>query len=231
MKSLHYLGDNIYWLTFSHRYHMCMTFWRITETKESTNSAMKNGMTLVDFMEWYAFEYGKGVFTYTADWAGFNVDNSDFKATYSMGNIDDFNKYDKMMNGLRNFIEGRLNSTDDPYYLIGTLDNDHETLKHEYAHALWSINSEYQELMKKKIMDLDPKVNNMLCKNLTKMGYSLRVHCDELQAYLSTGTETTKNPKDQFYTPLTKKQIGAIAEPFKDVFIQFSKGKLPRKKI
>jgi hypothetical protein len=208
-----------------------MTFWRISETKECVDDQMRENLTLVEYMEWYARKYGKGVFTYPDDWSGFNVDHKDFKKTYSSGNIPDYNKYDKMMNGLRHLIESRLKKDDQPYYLIGTKEDDFLTLKHEYAHALWGVNPQYSNAQGDNIDDLDKDTLAVLKKNLTKMGYGEAVHDDEVQAYLSTGVETMKDPKDKFYTPLTKRQIGKIAEPFRNTFIEFSKGKLPRKKI
>jgi len=231
VKALYNLGNNIYWLTFETKYEMGMTLWRISETKESTNPLMKHGLSLVDFMEWYADEYGKGIFTYPDDWAGYNVHQDDFKHTYSSGQIQDYNKYDKVMTGLRNYLEGMCNSSNPQYYLMATLEGDYDTLEHEYAHALWGISQEYQLAQKKNIEALDEKVRNTLCSNLLKMAYVEQVHEDEIQAYLSTGFDTVAPPKDKFYAPIVRKEMVKIAKSFINVFKDASKGKLPRKRF
>lgn len=225
MRSLHYLGDNIYWLTFDNKYDLCMHFWRVSEKKECPNEEMKQNLNLVDYMEWYAKKYGKGVFTYTNDWAGFNIPKSSFKATYSSGNLPDMNKYDKFMHGLRHFMEARLKSDSEDYYLIGTLEGADDVLKHEYAHALWGVNHEYKAKMTELLKAIDEKDQDVLCKNLQEMGYSEAVVNDEAQAYLSTGY-CLKVIKDQFYRPMSKKQIDQIAKPFAETFKEFSEGKL-----
>ena len=229
MKTLHNLGHNIFWLTFEKRYDLCMTFWRIAETRESPCPNIKNGITLVDFMEWYAEKYGEGAFTYANDWAGYNVSHEDFKKTYSSHNITDYNKYDKFMHGLRHFIESTLQKDTDNYYLIGTQEEDFSTLRHEYAHALWAMNPEYRQKQENLLKAVDPEIQSVICNNLQEMGYVADVHSDEAQAYLSTGFILKK--KDAFYKPLNKRIIDQIAKSFIDVFVEFSQGRLPGKKI
>lgn len=228
MKSLHYLGDNIYWLVFDNRYDLCMYFWRVSERKECPNEKLRENLNLVDYMEWYSNTYGKGAFTYPKDWAGFNVSSVDFKKTYSSGQLPDSNKYDKFMHGLRHLMESRLTKDSDLYYLIGTQENDFNTLNHEYAHALWGVNPEYKTKMTELLKTLDEADQNVLCNNLKEMGYSKEVLNDEAQAYLSTGY-VLKVIKDQFYRPMTKQKIDKIAKPFNAVFRQFSEGKIPKK--
>ena len=214
MRSIHHLGNNIYWLTFDNHYDLCMSFWRVSEMRESANPKMRDGMTLVDYMEWYAKEYGKGAFTYAADWHGFNVSDQDLKNTYCCSVVLDFNKYDRFMMGVQGQIESHLPG---PYYLIGTHYKDTKTLHHEYAHALWYIDSDYQACQRKNIANLNIALLKKLYSNLLKMGYAPDVHSDEVQAYLSTDMPRDRTTHD-LYKSINRKQFGKVAKPFIDTF-------------
>ena len=66
------LYPGIYHLNFAEHYDLCMHFVRYQEYYEGPEHREKI-FTLLDYMEWYAEEHGKGGFTYASDWSGFNV--------------------------------------------------------------------------------------------------------------------------------------------------------------
>lgn len=210
----------IYHLSFGSAYDLAMHFIRAQEYYESPKYWRKI-FTLVDYMEWYAKEKGKGAFTYPADWSGFNVPSSVLLDLYGKpGTIPDFNRYDDFMRVLVERLVKDCEGKD--FYLIGTSgaghqgDGDEEgVLMHEIAHGLYFVDSAYQNDMKVCMMQMPGDERKAASDALKKMGYHSSTVDDEIHAYASTG----------LCKPLEGILSEKTCEPFVDTFSRISKRK------
>jgi len=138
---------HVYRLHFSSHYELTMSFLRFQEYYESERYR-KRVFSLDDYMEWYAKVHGEGVFTYTEDWGGFNVPSWALLGVIKDSDgIPDLNKHDRRMFTVINWVADKEEGN--PFYFIGTseecIDGDHkDTLDHEIAHALFTVNEEYR---------------------------------------------------------------------------------------
>ena len=191
----------IFFLKFKRNYDLCMQFLRYQEFYESPNPKFRNHQfELLDFMDWYSHQYGNGCFTYPSDWAGFNIFGDIIKRVWDLG-ISDRNLYDYEMRDLyRKFLE---KYPDGRFYIIGAEDHpDAETtMRHEVAHGLYFISSDYKKKMAQLVKQLKKPFYKKICDALKKKGYTPKVYMDECQAYLSTGL-----PKS-FGVPLKKENL------------------------
>lgn len=178
------LSDRVYVLQFDNLYDLGMHFVRYQEFYESSNPRFKGQkFTIIDFMEYYAKDFSKrNLFTYPKDWDGYNIPMAVISNVQNMG-IDDFNKYDAFMLKL---IE------DIPYanecYILGSRIGDLGTMEHEIAHSLYFTNPEYKKEMLSIIESLPQEYIDDLIEYLARMGYHSDVYYDEIQAFMSTGS-------------------------------------------
>jgi len=210
------IKEKIFLLTFDNHYDLAMHFVRFQEYYESPNpSFKKKTFTLIDFMEYYAKTYGKGVFSYTQDWGGFNISAQVLSEVFKVG-IPDWNKYDFFMK--RIFIEMKKKYPKMDFYLIGSITGNQSITNHELAHAFWTVNDEYKKEMTFLLKNTNPQMINVMSKFLLENMYDVNVLEDELQAYLCTGLTSgmekilTENNID----------IEAEAKPYQEVFARYS---------
>lgn len=196
--SLHQVRDQIFHLKLNTRYNTNMCFWRYSEYGESSYW-QERVPTLVEFMSWYSQEHSTAryedgiaeVFSYTTDWAGFNIPSTTFDILLpekEPSPIKDWNQYDSIMlaavTHIRSIVHGKS------FYLIGTAmeDRDSEdTLLHEMSHALYFLCADYKEKQQKILLNINAKWRVSLKKVLKKMMYADSVIEDEMIAYISTG--------------------------------------------
>ncbi|MCZ2224806.1 MAG: hypothetical protein LC122_14385 [Chitinophagales bacterium] len=175
---------NIFFVNFTNNYDMCMTFLRYQEYYECP-SELFNGkqFTIIDFMEWYANEFGNGSFTYPRDWDGFNtpsyaIEEILFPASYGKSQtIPDWNKYDQTMLDIYNYCRDG-NPVDNKFCLIASVGNT--ALKHEIAHGFFYLNQNYKDEMMSLINALPTKFYNRFKKILLQKGYTDKVFDDEI---------------------------------------------------
>lgn len=195
--SIKRLMPHVYQLDFGTQYELTMHFLRVQEYYESPKF-YKQIFTLVDYMTWYSEKHGKGAFTYTVDWTGFNVPSWALTEVYNHDTyLSDRNRYDKWMDTLVDRILGI--EGEHPFYFIGTFagggidkkgDKD-DILTHELAHALYGVSSEYREEVDKLLEDRidleDEGESDPAWKVLADMGYHYSTIQDEIHAYCATG--------------------------------------------
>ena len=209
---------HVYHLHFESGYDLAMHFVRVQEFYESLKF-FRQFFSLVDIMEWYATEHGKGAFTYPADWSCFNVPSNVLLDVYGkFGVIPDFNRYDEFMFQMVQWAK-RLEGTH-PFYFIGTSsagyqgDGDEENvLDHEIAHALYFTNEEYHRAMTKCLSGMDSDTRMKAKEVLAKMGYHPTTIDDEIHAYAATGLCS------ELQDAIPKKE----AQPFQKAFQAFRK--------
>ena len=91
---------HIYHLDFGTQYELTMHFLRAQEYYESPKF-YKQIFTFMDYMDWYSKVHGKGSFTYTKDWTGFNVPSWALTEVYDREvYLPDRNRYDTLMGTL-----------------------------------------------------------------------------------------------------------------------------------
>lgn len=201
---------SIFLFKFKDYYDMAMHFLRYQEYYESSSPKFRGKQfEIFDFMRWYSKKYGKDSFTYPKDWGGYNIPSSVISEVYP--NITDYNRYDNAM--YQAYIQcnlqlGQVTKTP-KFYIIGAVGNG-ETLKHEVAHGFFYTVPKYKEEMIKLTKELSPPLVKSLKTTLTKMGYTPKVHVDEIQAYMATGLA------DEFDSKLDK-----LCVPFIKVFKKY----------
>ena len=198
------LLPHVYRLRFKKGYDTAMHFIRYQEYYESLKYCGQI-FTLVDYMEWYASEYGNGIFTYPADWTGFNVPSRAL-IEVAESNIPDVNKYDIQMRALINTV--KKEEKGHPFYFIGTTEDEEDdgVLNHEIGHALYATNEEYHSVMENLLDELPKETYTECWKILQQMHYHPSVCRDEIHAYASTGVceELEEVLPDELQKPFIK---------------------------
>jgi len=215
MFSLKQLKKQIWHLHFETDYDLTMHFLRYQEFYESPRFK-KTNLTLLNYMDWYARNMGQGMFTYTKDWAGFNLPAQFIFSLHKEG-ITDINRYDELMLSIAKFICAKEDNKTD-FYIIGTSEEDKDfkgTFNHELAHGLFYSDEKYKKNALDLVHNIMPSTRKFLDKKLEKLGYTSEFFVDEIQAYLSTGlVEQIDKPKVVQETPpfekLFKKHAGRL---------------------
>lgn len=202
------IRPKIFLMLFENHYDLAMHFVRYQEFYESPSPEYRGKkFELLNFMRWYAFTYGNGVFTYPEDWAGFNIPGYIIKEVWDLG-ISDRNQYDYEM--LQIYREC-CDKSDGNFYLIGTEIKSEEsaiTLKHEIAHGFFYTTPEYKKEMTKLVKKLSEELRQYLNNELKELGYTPKVYIDETQAYMATGLPTHDDGTDLYH------QLEVAQEPF-----------------
>jgi hypothetical protein len=211
---IYQITDRVYLFLFGDSYDLCMHFLRYQESYESPKFR-DTQFTILEFMDWYAKTYGKGVFTYTSDWGGFNIPSHVIWKVHS-NKIQDYNRYDAAMLAAYNKVSSITHlsggTRHDEFYILGASKKEISVLGHELSHGLYSTNEKFREDMDSCTAKLPTNVIKQVFDYLTRIGYSQNVLEDELQAYFSTGL-----------TPPIKK-FQKYAQPFQKVFKEHTKG-------
>lgn len=197
-----------------------MHFMRYQEFYEGVNEDFRGkNFELLDFIKWYS-EDKNGPFTYLDDWAGFNVPGECFDNLYEQG-IPDPNRYDKFMRMVYDMIRHLVGS--EKFYLIGCTMGDEESMNHEIAHGMWYLEDHYRKAQQGNIYWLAKQRSEFyrsLKSALIADGYTPKVIDDEIQAYLSTGTDAAID--ECFKTTKTAKK--SVLDRFANTFGKFRNG-------
>ena len=186
------IKPRIFLFEFTDQYNMCMHFLRYQEFYESPNPKFRNkAFTILEFMEWQAKTEGKGNFTYTTAWSGFNFPSNKFIECRDLipdyNGTSDYNKYDANMDEACARCEGL--AKENSFYIIGCLKNNTKALDHEISHGMFHLNSEYKKEATKLVKALPIKIRTSMEKMLARTGYTKQVFVDEINAYLSTDSK------------------------------------------
>ncbi len=184
-----HLSGKIYLFVFDELYDLCMHFLRYQEFYESPKFNGKP-FTIIEFIEWYSKSYGDGAFTYTKDWAGFNIPSNVIWQVHATG-IADYNKYDAAMLKAFNQISSTTHLRkdgvrQDGFYILGACKNDIGVLGHELAHGLYATDAAYNAEMQECRKKMPPAMVKNIFAFFKSLGYNEKVFEDELQVYLAT---------------------------------------------
>jgi hypothetical protein len=182
------VSSRIFALRFENQYEACSTFMRISEFYESSFKEIRGKFfTLEQYMDAYA--KFKGNFTYTVDWAGFNVPSKIFVKFFELFKNDLLEKEKR----LKKLFEQEIAGED--FYVIAHYEpenhkisklNVETTLAHEVAHGRFYLESKYKREVLKLIKNLPEKNVEKIAQKLLDWGYTKAVINDEIQAYLAT---------------------------------------------
>ncbi len=169
----------IYLIESKSRQDLAETFMRFQEYYESPE--FKGRFFSVDeFSHWYAKKYG--AFTYARDWYGFNIPASVLEP-FRQGQFNPLTVKEQNLLKL-------CGKADAGSYIIGVTPNAEyfqETIRHEFVHGAFHVNSFYRDEVKECVLDSRIKEVAM---GLKKMGYHQDVFADEANAYVLVEPET-----------------------------------------
>jgi hypothetical protein len=183
---------HIYVLTFETRYELCMSMVRFQEFYESDSTAFRGKyFTLEQYMDYWAKKFGKGEFTYTKTWNGFNVPGSVFFEWFQMFGIEVRSREQRVLDAIDELMNKEGVQDIGEVYIIAThrqeCDEDRDDIiEHEVAHALYTLYPQYRKECLSLLRGIAKNSRANAKKTLTKMGYGRPVHNDEMQAYFST---------------------------------------------
>ena len=153
-----------------------------------------------EFATWYSSKYG--AFTYTQDWHGFNIPAL-IMAPFRQGMFDPLTGQEKQL------LEFCKNADKNSYIIGVTSKEDYfeETLRHEFAHAVFFTDSSYRQevvscLNDYRIKELDSALNDF--------GYCKDVLPDEANAYIMIEPDTVEDYISVSNTKKLKKTLEII---------------------
>lgn len=199
MFNISRVGDkNIYLVSSESSEDLARLFMRFQECYESPKFRGKV-FSRMEFIKYYESEVSPtNNFSYTTDWAGFNVPDSTIE--FVRNNFKDLSEEETELFNMIDSIhkEGK-------YYVIGAAKDDILSMVHEVCHALYYIDDDYKTTVDGILKTIR---QNKFKTHLRSMGYCENVIMDEIHAYLMT------REYPSYYQPTKndKKMIKLLAE-------------------
>jgi hypothetical protein len=184
------VAPKIYAVVAPDDYERAMLFCRVQEYYESPFSEFRGrDFCIFEYMNHYRKDRGLTHFSYTSDWAGYNVPSQSIEQC--MNGVQDWSMtaYDHEMLNVIFLI--RSHQKKGKFYLIGVDTLDSRTMDHELAHGFFYTNKEYKTEITNLVLELKSDLIDEFESYLLQMGYTKSVIIDEIQAYLSTGMMAT----------------------------------------
>jgi len=193
------LFKNAYLAEFKSQRAMTSTFLTFQEYYESPNTDFRNKkFDKFVFKKWYKKKYKSD---YCSDWWGFNAPDYVF-LPFILGQMGKLDYYEqKLVKAVTNLQP--------KYYIMGALEGDSETIKHESAHGLFYMDSFYKQNVIGTIWQYDTKA---IQEHLKEIGYEDEVMLDEIQAYV-IADENYLTEKG-----LWNKDIAALSKKLNDIY-------------
>lgn len=204
----------LYLYTFPNEFELCRTFFRLQEFYESPMKKLRgNYFTYEQAISAYAYyDKKKPEFTYFSDWIGFNVPGDviyDFNVLFQDKTVKEYKMLDKIDYSKR----------DGKFYIIGVVEGEENTMKHEVAHGLYYLNKEYKREMNDLLKQVPKNLQSKINKWLKKSSYCKSVYKDETHAYFSTGfnKKTLTKNQEKLHKNLIKKFKTTFEKYYKKV--------------
>ena len=183
---------NFIHVIFETQFETNSTMLRFSEYVESPFKNIKGQFfTYEQFMQSYADNQSDKEFTYFVDWAGFNVKGETFITVQKLFKKDLWEREKQLLELLSPWILSKKK-----FYVIGTsLDGskNQSLIDHETAHALSYMNNQYfkdQDLNLRNLKKDYKIVYDGLSTSLYNIGYGKDVIRDEIQAYMSSTSDS-----------------------------------------
>jgi hypothetical protein len=126
----------------------------------------------------------KGVIDYFEYWSGFNFPGNIAKEWLELNSSNLTGHEIALFDEISKNVDMQK-----PFYIIGSLEKEKDTIKHEIAHALYFLDENYRwyaDIFNIHFKQDYPRQYNKMVKELIKMGYNANVIPDEIQAYLAS---------------------------------------------
>lgn len=178
-------NGNIYLFWANNQYTLTMTFLRVQEFYESSLIPIRGRkFDLEKYMDLYAEKFGN--FTYTDDWAGFNIPDIEFAKFFKMYNAAELSRKETNLLKMIGPAIKEYYMSKKRFCVIGAYRN--EDIPHEVAHGMFHLDPEYRKETTKLVKKW--KHHRQFGKIMMEMGYSNTQFIDECQAYLATSTRS-----------------------------------------
>jgi hypothetical protein len=177
-------------LEFKKTIPMALMFMRLQEYTEGIKPMRDNILTEGDSILAY-YKKRKKIW-YKAGWAGFNLRGDTLHNIWL--NHRAFTTWNKLEEELWELTKPYRESYGTKFYVISYVKGEKSTLKHEWHHAMYYLNSVYRFQVDKV---LNKRKHKKAKKYLTKLGYGLKgdvgqyIFLDEIQAYHSEHDKPT----------------------------------------
>jgi hypothetical protein len=176
------LAQGILLVRFATQYQLAATFLRLQEHYESSRFSDRV-FTLEEFMDWYAEAFGR--FSYFEDWSGFNVPSKALDPFYA-------GLFDPLLDKERRFLD-LFRDEPRPFYVLGvTEESSRGDLRHEIAHALFTMRPAYRVAVVRALRSYD---TSPIDRQLHRLGYARHVLRDEAHAALVAGNGSLHVPR------------------------------------
>lgn len=164
---------NIFLLSFNDQREMATTFLRFQEYYESPQF-QGHTFSKSSYKKWYRTVSDNGTFSYTQDWAGFNIPSSILEP-FKKG------RFKKLSQREKSLLEVFKNKKGD-FYIIAAVHGKANDLAHEVSHGRFYLNAAYREdilevLRRHDISEIEKALNG-------DGGYAKSVLKDEVHSYM-----------------------------------------------
>lgn len=166
-------------LEYDNRRDLALSFCRVQEFYESDKPEVY-GKTLTFAELTRVHMSSEGVITYFNESDGFNFPGGVFRKwlPYTLSAQE---------REIVEVIDLHLDISA-PFYVIGVIQGDTDTIRHELAHALYYLDEGYKTRVAKVIGDIPPRAMGNLWRVMRELNYHDPVIVDEIQARLSTSS-------------------------------------------
>ncbi len=205
----------------SHDNEVAKAFVRLQEFYESPYKPFKGRyFALQKYMDRYHkdFPAKEGEFRYYNDWKGFNVPGKVV--------LEFFRLFEGKLLGQECIIHAAcrdyIGDSCPDFYLVGIThchsEDSIEIYQHEVCHALYNGDPEFRSMADAALDNMDSNLKKHMIKTLLDEGYDSKVIYDELNAYMSTATESMFKSLFDIDQPVKEQEV--FVENFKDVYAQ-----------
>lgn len=189
--------------TFDTRKELILTLCRPAEFYECASTRLRNrAFTFEQFIDYYLRDNA----TLNYYWSGFNIPSASLERFFA---TFDLSPREHQLRRITQPLSKR------PYYLIATLAHDRSTIRHELAHAHFSLNVTYRKQATALVRSLPPRTHRAITSKLATWGYAAGVMTDEVNAYMATsGVQWLQS---HFSGQITASRVAPFAALFKSI--------------
>jgi hypothetical protein len=190
---------------FPNQKELTMTLSRPQEFYESNNSKLRNRIfTYEQFIDHHTQK--DGCFDYFSFWGGFNIPG------HILEDFFDVFELTQREAAVRKITKRYKRK---PYYLIGTLAKDDETMVHELLHAHYYLDPVYKQQVDVLVRSMSKTLRVELTTALKTMGYANHVITDEINAYMASSKY--KYLKEELELDVTRADMKPFVELMKTI--------------
>jgi hypothetical protein len=182
---------------------LILTLCRPAEFYECASTRLRNrAFSFEQLVDYYMHDDA----TLDYYWSGFNIPSASLERFFTMF---DLTPREQQLRQITHPLSAR------PYYLIATRTHDRATLRHELAHAHFSLNPTYRKHATALVRTLPPRIHHAITRELKAWGYASSVMTDEVNAYMATSG--VRWLQSQFSRQITATRVAPFVTLFKSI--------------